>query len=320
MSRFLISGWLLLTAVSCFPEGATKTKNVGSSGKDMSQILDYIEAKRVEYERSGAYLQLLRSEEFTVEEKLAGSLMWVPFIFGYSDMNQHMFRDQTNNENPVQQELNVHTFEEDFHWQWMLDDFSKIGTDLTSPVSDLSRLLWSPAMYAPRRVILELQSLWMQNRDPILVLSMVETIEATSVTAFKQCQGFKNSQGVEIEFWGTKHYLLEAGHLIKDPNNPIREFPITDEQLEKGLQVVDSVFNTFTNFGNELVDFTMEIVKLARENNGDNSLYYQQLIEDSKQKPRYPVYPDWLSEQVSTASKPVSKQLSDTSEPCLLSQ
>ena len=67
----------------------------------------------------------------------------IPFIMGYSDLNKYVFRKGEGDADlePLQVLLNAHTYEEDFHWQWMLNDLEKLGSDSPMPLPNAARVL-----------------------------------------------------------------------------------------------------------------------------------------------------------------------------------
>jgi hypothetical protein len=245
----------------------------------VQEVISHIEERRKLYEEHSFFTRLLDDESLSGERRLAWAPSVIPFIMGYSDLNKYVFRKGCGvaGLDPLQALLNAHTFEEDFHWQWMLTDLAKLGADGQMPLSDAARVLWGAELQHSRRLCLELASLAV-GAPTYEVFSMVEAIEAVSVTIFDHCQGITTQDGRECEFFGTRHYLAEASHSIKDPELEESRLPTLDPaQREQAKLTVDQVFSLFSGWSTALVNFAL--------NNEAPLLTYQRMIQDSKDLP-----------------------------------
>jgi hypothetical protein len=196
---------------------------------------------------------------------------------GYSDLNKYVFRKgegDTQLEN-LQVLLNARTYEEDFHWQWMLTDLDKLGADGQMSLSDASRVLWGEDFKHSRRLCLELASL-ASGSPTYATFAMVEAIEAVSITIFEHCQGIALRDGQECEFFGSKHYNAEASHSIKSPEVTESSLPTLDAiQREESKLMVDRVFSLFDEWSGSLLRF-------ATENEGQHFLTFERMVQQSK--------------------------------------
>jgi hypothetical protein len=226
----------------------------------MQEILEYIEERRKHYAGHDFFVRLLTDESLPGERRLAWAPSVVPFIMGYSDLNKYVFRKGEGDADldPLQALLNAHTYEEDFHWQWMLNDLERLGADSRMSLSDAVRVLWAADFKHSRRLCLELTSL-ASDSPTYAVLAMVEAIEAVSITIFERCQGITLRDGRECEFFGTKHYRAEASHSIKSPDLPASTLPTLDApQREHAKLMVDRVFTLFDEWSSALLHFANE--------------------------------------------------------------
>jgi hypothetical protein len=242
----------------------------------MQKVIDYIEEHRKTYENHAFFTRLLTDEWLPGERRLAWGPSVVPFIMGYSDLNKYVFRKDEGNARPDQLQalLNAHTYEEDFHWQWMLTDLEKLGADSSMPLSDATRVLWSADFSHSRRLCLELAAL-AAGAPTYAVFAMVESIEAVSITIFTHCRGIALRDGRECEFFGTKHYMAEASHSIKAPEVEEKSLPsLDDAQREEAKRVVDRTFSLFDNWSGSLMRFALE--------SGDHERTYERVIQESK--------------------------------------
>ncbi|MTD57459.1 hypothetical protein [Amycolatopsis pithecellobii] len=242
----------------------------------MQKVVDYIEERRKSYENHDFFSRLLANESLPAEKRLAWGPSVVPFIMGYSDLNKYVFRKEEGGaqSDQLQVLLNAHTYEEDFHWQWMLTDLEKLEADKVMPLSDTARVLWGADFKHSRRLCLELAAL-AAAAPTYAVFAMVESIEAVSITIFRHCQGITLRDGRECEFFGTKHYLAEASHGIKSPEVEEERLPSLDAtQRTEAIRMVDRVFSLFD-------DWSAALLRLALEN-GDHNRRYERMIQESK--------------------------------------
>ncbi|MFI9272250.1 hypothetical protein ACIGXM_16210 [Kitasatospora sp. NPDC052896] len=196
---------------------------------------------------------------------------------GYSDLNKYVFRKGEGDPqlDHLQVLLNAHTYEEDFHWQWLLNDLGKLGADSRMPLSDATRVLWGADFKHSRRLCLELASL-ASGSPTYAVFAMVESIEAVSITIFKHCQGITMQDGQECEFFGTKHYAAEASHSIKSPEVAASSLPDLDPtQREESKLMVDRVFSLFD-------DWSTSLLRFANENDVP-ALTYERMVRQSNE-------------------------------------
>jgi len=243
----------------------------------MQEIINYIEEQRKRYEDNDFFTQLLANESLPGDRRLAWAPSVIPFIMGYSDLNKYVFRKGEGDTHlePLQALLNAHTYEEDFHWQWMLNDLEKLGADSQMPLADAARVLWGAEFKHSRLLCLKLASL-ASDSPAYAVFAMVEAIEAVSITIFKRCQGITLQDGRECEFFGTKHYLAEASHSIKSPELAESTLPILDDlQREHAMLMVDRVFSLFDEWSSGLLQFAIE--------NDVPTVSYARMVRQSKE-------------------------------------
>lgn len=70
----------------------------------------------------------MRDDSMSPRERLAFYPCMAPFIMAFADLNKYVLRDESSTD-PHQQLVNTHTFEDDHHWPWFLDDYTALGFD-----------------------------------------------------------------------------------------------------------------------------------------------------------------------------------------------
>jgi hypothetical protein len=254
----------------------------------VQNVLSYIDTRQKTYEHHRFFAELLDDRNLSGEARLAWAPCVIPFIMGYSDLNKYIFRNESEaaRADPLQRMLNIHTYEEDFHWQWMLDDLNKLGVNSNLTIADAARVFWSPEMKVSRQLCLQFAAI-ASTVPSFGVFAMVEAIEAVSITIFRHCRDITLRDGQECEFFGTKHYLAEAGHLIKSEAQPKSELPVLSaEQRASALGVVDRVFELFDVWSDSLFQY-------AKSHAADPVTAYTEMVRRSEQLPREIVSPTY---------------------------
>ena len=242
----------------------------------MKNIIDYIETAKNEFEKHPFFTQFLSNTDLPGEKRLSWAPSTIPFIMGYADLNTYIFRKEKPDgvADPIQAMLNAHTYEEDFHWQWLLRDLDKVNADMKMPLSDAIRVLWGPGFEHSRRLSLELTATATQLESYGL-FALMEAIEAVSIVLFRSCQGITMQNGEECEFFGTKHYIAESSHAINDPGFADLDLPaLKDDEREKAQVVVDRVFRLFNDWVDSLLQYARNV--------DEHSVSYEQMIIQSK--------------------------------------
>ncbi|WP_437963722.1 hypothetical protein WMF04_28830 [Sorangium sp. So ce260] len=254
----------------------------------MEQVLSHIDKRQQDYERHPFFTELLDNQRLSGSERLAWAPCTIPFIMAYLDLNKYVIRNESKErlDDPLQRMMNINTYEEDFHWLWMLDDLEKLGVNAKLALSDATRVLWSQDMKVSRQLCFEFAAI-AASTPSFGVFAMVESIEAVSVTIFKHCRGIALENGVECEFFGTKHYKAEIAHHIKSEGKIKASLPaLTQEQRAEAMAVVDRVFKLFYAWSDSLLQY-------ARKHSAAPLVAYEQMIDVSHKLPRRVMLPEY---------------------------
>ena len=147
----------------------------------MRELLHAIHAAKDEYARL-PFFQFLRDESVPPRERLAFVPCMAPFIMDFGDLNRYVLRDPSSDD-PYQQLVNEHTFEDDHHWPWYLEDVAALGHDQVRSTTDVLRELYSDRMAVNRLLASKLAHL-VADATPIERLVVIEAIEETGNVLF----------------------------------------------------------------------------------------------------------------------------------------
>lgn len=225
----------------------------------MQEILDLIEKRKSDFSKS-PFFNFLRDSNIPPRQRLAFAPCAAPFIMSFGDFNKHVLRVEPT-DNPIQKLVNKHTYEDDNHWEWFLEDIENLGYNQTQSFSDTLRFLWSNETKIPRWISLELYK-YASHTSPELKLVIIEAIEATGST-FLSCihkvtDELENSTKKKYKYFGTHHFQVDSNHSIvaNESENHLKKLVLSQDEKVKAIEIVNKVFEAFTDFTNELLNFT----------------------------------------------------------------
>jgi hypothetical protein len=222
----------------------------------MEDILAFIEEKKCEFSQL-PFFEYLRDQSISPRQRLAFAPCAAPFIMSFGELNRLVFRDEPTND-PIQEIINKHTYEDDHHWLWFLEDLEKLGLNPSEPFTKTLRFLWSEEASASRRIAYELYHHTI-DATAIQKLVAIESVEATGNTflavSSKLIRELQSSPKQEYNFFGAGHLLVDTGHTYCSPKAKklIGSVVLTEESKQESFALVNHVFAVFTDFVNELL-------------------------------------------------------------------
>jgi len=221
---------------------------------DMREILHAIHAAKDDYARL-PFFQFLRDESMTARDRLAFVPCMAPFIMDFGDLNRYVLRDASS-EDPYQQLVNEHTFEDDHHWPWYLDDVAALGHDRSRPTTDVLRELYSDRLAVNRLLASKLAHL-VADATPIERLVVIEAIEETGNVLFTHtaalARRIERHEGIELRYLGDFHLTLESGHArTSDDGTGLEAVVLDDAARARCHSLAEQVFAMFAAWVAEL--------------------------------------------------------------------
>ena len=202
--------------------------------------------------------EYLRDDALTPRQRFAFYKCMAPFILTFGDLNRYVMRDESSDD-PHQLLVNAHTYEDDHHWPWYLEDLEKLGLSTRETLADSLRFLYGDATRVNRLLGMKLAHL-LYGASPTERLVIIEAIEETGNVLFaltaQISQRFQREEGVELRYLGEFHFNLETGHAMNDlDHQALARIPLDDAQRRHCLQLVDQVFACFREWADELLRF-----------------------------------------------------------------
>ncbi|MFM9268137.1 hypothetical protein [Tychonema sp. BBK16] len=225
----------------------------------MKEVLALIEKKKQEFAKSGLF-EFMRDKSIDPRQRLAFAPCLAHFAMSFGELNQSIFREEPTND-PLQAMVNNHTYEDDHHWLWFLADMETLGINHKSlNFSDALNFVWSEEIKASRLVTYQIFR-YAFGASPIAKLAILEAVEATgnvflSATA-SVAEEIRSTTKKELVYFGRFHLDVETGHTTGTPDveQSIKNIPLTIETRQEVFEIVENLFEIFTEQIDELLVF-----------------------------------------------------------------
>lgn len=224
----------------------------------MEEVLALIEKKKQEFAKSGLF-EFMRDKSIDPRQRLAFAPCIVHFAMSFGELNQSIFREEPTND-PLQALVNNHTYEDDHHWLWFLQDLETLGINEPLKFSDALNFIWNEQIKASRLVTYQIFR-YAFGASPIAKLAILEAVEATgnvflSATA-SVAEELRSITKKELIYFGGFHLDVETGHTTGTPDveQSIKNIQLTLESRQEIFEIVENLFDIFTEQVAELLVF-----------------------------------------------------------------
>jgi hypothetical protein len=224
----------------------------------MKEVLAFIEKKKQDFSQLRLF-KYLENKSIDPKQRLAWAPCVTPFAMSFGQLNKYDLR-KVPTDDPIQKLINKHTYEDDHHWEWFLEDLEKLGLNHSMKFSDAMRFFWGEETYKTRQVCHQI-ALYTFQAEPVVVLAALEAIEATgNVVLALTAQVAKELQQTTKQsylYFGQHHFRVETGHTTgtKDVEQFLKKIQLTEEQQAKAFRVVEKVFEVFTEAVDEMMAY-----------------------------------------------------------------
>ncbi|MBW4557227.1 MAG: hypothetical protein KME59_15010 [Trichormus sp. ATA11-4-KO1] len=222
----------------------------------MKQVIKFIENKKQEFADLPLF-EFMRDKSIDPRQRLSWASYAAPFIMNFGEMNKYVFRDEPTSD-PIQAIINKHSYEDDHHWLWFLEDFKHLGIDQSLKLSEALRFLWGEETEISRWLVYQLYKYILQA-DSLQKLIVIEVIEATGNVMFSVAADIgKEMKAItqkEFLYFANFHLNVETGHTTGSPGIEefIQEIQLTEKTRQEAFEIVEQVFDVFTKFTHELL-------------------------------------------------------------------
>jgi hypothetical protein len=225
----------------------------------MSTVLKRILELNREYEKL-PFFEFLRDDSIDPAERMAFFPGMAYFILSFGDLNKYILRKEPAADRN-QQQVNDHTYEDDHHWRWYLEDYHKLGFDNLVTPTDFMVHLWSDATRQSRILKYRLTAM-IDAANSIERIAIIDAIEETGNVLFKEVLGIARileaRLGTELRYCGQHHFNLESGHTMGADHREMAAIEIAEATNERCIWLIEEVFDIFTHWTWELLCFATQ--------------------------------------------------------------
>lgn len=226
---------------------------------EMKRLLKHIFAKKKAYQQLPLF-ERMRDESLSARERIAFYPCMAPFILSFGDLNRFILREERPGD-LYQDMVNAHTREDDHHWPWYLEDFTKLGFDAEMRGTDWMNFLWGEETLQSRVLMARLTAL-ISGTSSIERLVIIEAIEETGNVMFSTmlplAAAIEREIGDELRYCGTFHFNLESGHAVGADHKVLADISLTELERARCIKMVDEVFSAFEDWTHELLRYALK--------------------------------------------------------------
>jgi hypothetical protein len=237
----------------------------------MNEVLELIEKKKAEFAQLSLF-KFLADESIDPLERVSWTPAFAPFAMMFKDINAYALRKEPT-DNPIQEMINRHSYEDGCHWRWYLEDIKNLELDEKLNYSDALKFLWGEQTKKTRELSYNLLALCIYETDLMVKLAIIESIESTGAVALphfsKLGEQIQERTQKKCRYFSAYHLKVETGHIqggqtYEEADDFLRTIQLTEEQKVKAFVAVEIVFESFSQSLNEMMAYYVE--KKSKEN------------------------------------------------------
>ena len=204
------------------------------------------------------FFDFLRDETLSARQRLEFYPCMAPFIMSFGDLNRYVMRLEPTTD-PYQTMVNEHSYEDDHHWLWYLEDFIKLGfaREKISPTEYL-QFFYSDGT-AVNRVLSHKLAHLIYSSSSIVRLAIIEAIEETGNVLFELIKNLavqiEEETGIELRYCGEFHFSKESGHAMTNDHAMIAKIEMDEKTHAEAIEKVNLVFAWFREWTEELLAY-----------------------------------------------------------------
>lgn len=208
--------------------------------------------------------EFLRDDSRPVRDRLGFYPCMAPFIMAFGDLNKYVMRDEASTD-PHQLLVNAHTYEDDHHWPWYLEDYATLGFDRARPVTVALKDQFSDRMRVNRMLSAKLAHL-LYGATPTQRLVIIEAIEETGNVLFaltaKLSRELETTDGIVLRYLGDFHFNLETGHAMNGADHrELAAIALSESERAHCMTLVADVFRYFEEWTEELHRYALDEIE-----------------------------------------------------------
>ncbi|MEH1793826.1 MULTISPECIES: hypothetical protein [unclassified Nostoc] len=222
----------------------------------MQEVLTLIEQKKQEYAQLPLF-NFMRDKTINHRQRLAWAPCAAHFIMNFAELNKYFLRVEPTND-PIQRLINKHTYEDDHHWLWFVEDMKNLELDKSLKFSDALKFLWGEETKNARWLNYQLYR-YTSQATPIQKIIVIEVTEATGNIMFSAtaeiCKEVKVITEKPCRYFADFHLAVETGHMTgaSGIEGILQHIQLSEVTRQEAFELVENLFTVFTQFTSDLL-------------------------------------------------------------------
>ncbi len=222
----------------------------------MKEVLNRIQQKKQVYEQL-PFFDFVRDSSIDPMRRLAWAPYAAPFIMSFVDLNKYVFRVEPT-EDPLQKIINRHTYEDDRHWIWFLEDLKKLGFNQSLKFNDALAFFWGEQTRYSRELTYQICRYGLGTL-PLRKIIAIEAVEAAGNVQFmavaELARDLQAMTGQQYKYFGDVHLSVETGRTFgpTTAEEYVENIQLTPEERQAAFEAVDTIFSVLTSWKNDLL-------------------------------------------------------------------
>ncbi|MBG1265349.1 hypothetical protein [Nostoc sp. WHI] len=222
----------------------------------MQEVLALIEQKKQEYAQLSLF-NFMQNKNINPRQRLVWAPCAAHFIMNFAELNKYFLRVEPTSD-PIQALINAHTYEDDHHWLWFLEDLKSLELDKSLKFSDALKFLWSEETKSARWLNYQLYR-YASQATPIQKIIVIQVTEATGNVMFSRAaeigKEIKAISKKPCRYFACLHLDVEIGHMTGTPGieEILQQIQLSEVVQQELFELVENLFTAFTQFTNDLL-------------------------------------------------------------------
>jgi hypothetical protein len=181
------------------------------------------------------------------------------FIMSFGDLSRYVRRVEPT-DNPLQRMINAHSYKDDHHWPWYLEEFVKLGHNIPTTTTDALGYLFSDEFAKNRLLSHELAHLiWRASpaERPAVIEAIEEIGNVLFVRTSKLARDYAAETGVELRYLSEFRLQLGSSYAENNDSPKLAHIPLSYAERIGALECVGRVYALFEAWTDELHRFAL---------------------------------------------------------------
>ncbi|BAY82034.1 hypothetical protein NIES267_15120 [Calothrix parasitica NIES-267] len=238
----------------------------------MQEVFALIEKSKKEFTNLELF-EYMQDKSITPSKRLSFAPCMTHFIMSFGDLNKYVFKE-AQPVTKLQHIINEHANEDEEHWRWFVTDLEKLNCDPIQNFSKALKSIWSEETKITRQISYYVAG-YTLTAEPIIKIAAIEALEAVGNVFFcvssQVASELNKITRKDYLYFGESHLKLETGHTVGTPEAEdfLAKIQLTDSQRQQAFEIVEKIFQIFTEWTYELLAYAQKYGVESIENQAE---------------------------------------------------